>query len=145
MNHAKFCVKHNFFSQEMKVLSDTWKSSLFQKRIFLIEELCIDFEQVLKANSEGRLVEMFGCGTAVVVCPVGNINYKGVRVSIPVDTSKTAVSKRCFETLQNIQYGNVSHPWAVDISDTNLDILSSSVEKQRLEDYSTAIQKHLYI
>ena len=102
------------------------------------------FQQVLKANSDGRLVEMFGCGTAVVVCPVGNINYNGVRVPIPVDTSKTSVSKRCFETLQNIQYGNISHPWAVDITDPNLHNLNSLVETQRLEEYSKAIQKHLH-
>ena len=99
--------------------------------------------QVLKANEEGRLIEVFGCGTAVVVCPVGNIKYNGVNIQIPVDTSNTAVSQRCLKTLRDIQYGAVDHPWAVDIASPDI-LHLSPLEKERLADYTKSIQQHLH-
>jgi hypothetical protein len=51
----------------------------------------------MAAQSEGRLVEMFGAGTAAVVSPVGNIYYDGKLNPISVDASESAVSKRCVE------------------------------------------------
>ena len=32
--------------------------------------------EILKARDEGRLIEMFGTGTAAIVSPVGSINYR---------------------------------------------------------------------
>ena len=96
----------------------------------------------MKANEEGRLVEMFGCGTAVVVCPVGNIKYNGVNVQIPVDNSPNAVSQRCLQTLRDIQYGGVEHPWAIEIG-SNPEL--SEIEKERLATYTESIRQHLHI
>ena len=48
----------------------------------------------MAAQSEGRLIEMFGAGTAAIVSPVGNIYYDGKLNAIPVDSSESAVSKR---------------------------------------------------
>ena len=58
-----------------------------------VSPFCIGF-QVLQAKAENRLVEIFGCGTAAIVCPVGNIKYNGVDVPIPVDEEDNALSKR---------------------------------------------------
>lgn len=99
--------------------------------------------QVLKANEEERLVEIFGCGTAVVVCPVGNIKYNGVNIQIPVNPSETAVSQRCLKTLRDIQYGVIDHPWAVEIGNSNI-LQLSPLEQERLADYTASIQQHLH-
>ena len=50
--------------------------------------------QVMQAKADNKLLEIFGCGTAAIVCPVGNIKYNGVNVAIPVDEQDNAVSKR---------------------------------------------------
>ncbi len=56
---------------------------------------CLRFSlQVMSAQAEGRLIEMFGAGTAAIVSPVGNIYYNDKLNSIPVDASPTAVSQR---------------------------------------------------
>ena len=49
---------------------------------------------MMAAKSEGRLIEMFGAGTAAIVSPVGNIFYDNKLNSIPVDSSDSSVSKR---------------------------------------------------
>ena len=48
----------------------------------------------MSAQSEGRLIEMFGAGTAAIVSPVGNIFYEDKLNAIPVDSTDNAVSKR---------------------------------------------------
>jgi hypothetical protein len=48
----------------------------------------------MSAQAEGRLIEMFGAGTAAIVSPVGNIYYNDKLNPIPVDASPTAVSQR---------------------------------------------------
>ena len=48
----------------------------------------------MSAQAEGRLIEMFGAGTAAIVSPVGNIYYNDKLNPIPVDASATAVSQR---------------------------------------------------
>jgi len=53
-----------------------------------------DFFQLLKAKDEGRLVEMFGTGTAAIVSPVGNILYKDTMQAIPNSDDESAVSQR---------------------------------------------------
>ena len=52
---------------------------------------------MLQANQEGRVKEIFACGTAAVVCPVGNIKYNGNMVSVPVDDNSNGVSKGTVE------------------------------------------------
>ena len=52
------------------------------------------FFQLLKAKDEGRLVEMFGTGTAAIVSPVGNILYKDTMQAIPNSDDESMVSQR---------------------------------------------------
>ena len=58
---------------------------------------------------------MFGAGTASVVCPVGEIYYKGNVISLPTDRQKDPLYGRLFKEITDIQYGRVKHPWAVDV------------------------------
>jgi len=100
----------------------------------------ITMGEVLEANREGRIIEIFGSGTAVVVCPVGNIKYKSEMVPVPVDQSENSLSKRITRRLNDIYYGKIDHPWAVEIGSQ---IELSQQEEQRLTTYTNSILQHI--
>ena len=56
----------------------------------------------MKAKDEGRLVEMFGTGTAAIVSPVGNILYKDQMQSIPYSDDENAISNRYVNCIMGI-------------------------------------------
>lgn len=64
---------------------------------------------------EGRLLELFGAGTACVVSPINRINYLGEDLYIPTMEQEKPVFEKMRDTLRDIQYGKVDHPWAVVI------------------------------
>ena len=71
-----------------------------------VSESLIDIKDVMKAASEGRLKEAWGTGTAAVVSPIGELNYKGDIVKI--NNFKIGdVTKRLYDTLTGIQYGHI--------------------------------------
>ncbi|KAH9075828.1 branched-chain amino acid aminotransferase II [Lactarius deliciosus] len=49
-----------------------------------VSERGVTMKEVCEAAQSGRLVEMFGTGTAAVVSPVKKIGYQGLDVEIPV-------------------------------------------------------------
>lgn len=83
---------------------------------FKVSERRITMHEVVKALSENRLLEIFGAGTACVVCPVRLIHYLGKDYSIPTMEHKEPITMRFLKELTDIQYGRTSHPWAVDIN-----------------------------
>lgn len=56
---------------------------------------------------------MFGAGTACIVCPVASINYMGETLEIPTAEQKDPLFLRVLNTLSDIYYGKLNHPWAV--------------------------------
>ena len=44
--------------------------------IFQVTERSITMSELLNANKENRLVEMFGSGTAAIISPVGSVMYR---------------------------------------------------------------------
>ncbi|GIY91338.1 branched-chain-amino-acid aminotransferase, mitochondrial [Caerostris extrusa] len=82
---------------------------------FKVSERHITMKEVIQANSEGRLLEIFGSGTACVVCPVGSISYLNETISVPTLKSETALYRRFSNVLLDIQYGKVPSKWAVPI------------------------------
>nr|SVE87346.1 EOG090X051P [Daphnia similis]SVE87972.1 EOG090X051P [Daphnia similis] len=80
---------------------------------FRIVERTITMAEVIQAHEEKRLLEIFGAGTACVVCPVSSISYQGREYNIP--RSEPSLSQRFLKTMSDIHYGRVQHPWAVDI------------------------------
>lgn len=106
---------------------------------FEVNERQITMKEVMKAQSEGKLIEMFGAGTAAIVSPVGNIYYDGKLRPIPVDASENAVSQRILKSMSDIYYGRKAHPWAVSIENWSFD----PNEKLRLQDYQDDITRQL--
>ncbi|CAB3373445.1 Hypothetical predicted protein [Cloeon dipterum] len=82
---------------------------------FAVEERKITMPEVQQLLHEKRLLELFGAGTACVVCPVSSILYQGQTLKIPTMAHKLPVHQRILKTLTDIQYGEVDHPWALRI------------------------------
>ena len=77
-----------------------------------VSEKRISIGDVLSANEKGILREVFGTGTAAVVSPVGEINYKGQICTI--NNGKTGeLAQKLFDELQAIQNGYTKDPYGL--------------------------------
>ena len=73
-------------------------------------------EDVMKAGHEGRLQEVFGTGTAAVVSPVKELDWKGDKVII--NNEKIGdVTQKLYDTLTGIQWGKIEDTkgWIVPV------------------------------
>ncbi|KAI8068788.1 branched-chain amino acid aminotransferase [Thamnidium elegans] len=82
-----------------------------------VREGKITMADILKAVEENRMIEMFGAGTACIVSPIKCINYKGKDIEIPLGKTKNdseagPLTKRINDTVLDIQYGVVKHPFS---------------------------------
>merc|ERR1719192_461257 len=84
-----------------------------------VTERKITMSEVMTALAEGRLLEMFGSGTAAVVSPVGGLHYQGNLVNIP--TPEQGLAPTIMAAMSDIYYGKVQSPWAVDVEEWNVD------------------------
>ncbi|RWS17847.1 branched-chain-amino-acid aminotransferase: cytosolic-like protein [Dinothrombium tinctorium] len=82
---------------------------------FKVSERRITMKEVIKALNEKRLLEIFGSGTACVVCPVGCIHYFNQDFLIPTMDHKEPLIFRFLKSLTDIQYGRISHPWTIQV------------------------------
>jgi len=71
---------------------------------FEVEEERLDVHQVLADIESGRITEVFGCGTAAVVSPVGKLCMKDREYVINGNLAGP-VSRRLYDELTGIQYG----------------------------------------
>ena len=85
---------------------------------FKVSERKLTMPEVVEAVEEGRLLECFGSGTAVIVSPIKLISYDGVDYSIPLDPSDPEsqagpMAARFYKAITDIQYGRQEHEWSV--------------------------------
>ncbi|KAF0698293.1 Aste57867_11086 [Aphanomyces stellatus] len=86
---------------------------------FTVKEHTIKMADIVKAHKDGRLLEIFGSGTAAIISPVGLINYNGKDINVPLDApdgKSGKIAKRLWKEITDIQYGRVEHPWSVVIN-----------------------------
>ncbi|CAH6723678.1 branched-chain-amino-acid aminotransferase, cytosolic [[Candida] jaroonii] len=77
-------------------LGDEWEVS---ERNYTIHD-------VKKAADEGTLIEAFGSGTAAIVSPVNNIEFRGENIKVPTSEGETGeVTKKVLQWINEIQYG----------------------------------------
>ncbi len=81
-----------------------------------VEERRIAIDEVVDAARAGTLEEMFGAGTAAVICPVASIGYQG-EVYRVADDPPGELTQRLYDELTGIQYGNIDdrHGWNLEI------------------------------
>jgi len=69
-----------------------------------ISERLLAIDEVLAAQKDGSLSEVFGTGTAAVISPVGSIHYKGNSYQV-ADGKTGALSQKLYDHLLALQYG----------------------------------------
>ncbi|GHG01248.1 branched-chain-amino-acid aminotransferase [Deinococcus piscis] len=74
-----------------------------------VEETAINFSELAEDIRRGAVTEMFACGTAAVVTPIGRLGFEGGEVEL----SQGTVTQEVYGTLTGIQYGRVEdrHGW----------------------------------
>jgi branched-chain amino acid aminotransferase len=79
---------------------------------FLVSERPLGMEELLAAHRGGALREVFGCGTAAVITPVGELGWKGETISIN-GGKPGEMARRLFDAITGIQYGREpdKHGW----------------------------------
>nr|XP_023654208.1 branched-chain-amino-acid aminotransferase, cytosolic-like isoform X2 [Paramormyrops kingsleyae] len=78
---------------------------------FRVTERTVTMKELLGALNSGRVLEVFGSGTACVVCPVGSLLYKGQTYKIPTMSNGPDLAKRFHKELTDIQYGRQQSDW----------------------------------
>jgi len=81
-----------------------------------VSERKVSIDEVMQAQSSGKLTEIFGSGTAAVVSPVGELKY-GDKIITVGDGNVGPVAQRLFDAIQDIQYGKAEDPmgWVVPV------------------------------
>ena len=71
---------------------------------------------VMKAGHDGKLEEVFGCGTAAVVSPVKELDWKGDKVFIS-DGKIGEITQKLYDTMTGIQWGKIpdTKGWMVPV------------------------------
>jgi branched-chain amino acid aminotransferase len=76
---------------------------------FAVNERRILVEELLRAQRNGSLKEVFGTGTAAVISPVGQLGWKDQRFTV-ADGQPGEISKRLFTAITDVQYGRAPDP-----------------------------------
>ncbi|XP_028557512.2 branched-chain-amino-acid aminotransferase, mitochondrial [Podarcis muralis] len=82
---------------------------------FKVSEKVITMAEVIQGLEENRVKEMFGAGTACVVCPVNKIFYQGKNYHIPTMENGPEIAKRFLKELTDIQYGRIASDWVYPV------------------------------
>jgi len=80
------------------------------------KERMISIDEIIEGISSGKVKEIFGCGTAAIIAPVGALWYKGAPYEVS-DGKTGEVTQRLFDDLIGIQSGEREdiHGWVVDV------------------------------
>jgi len=70
---------------------------------FKVSERCLTMDDLTAALEGNRVRELFGSGTACVVCPVSDILYKGETIHIPTMENGPKLASRILDKLTDIQ------------------------------------------
>lgn len=83
---------------------------VLKKKGMPVEERLLSVEELGKALADGKLEEAWGCGTAAVVSPIGELCYKDQKYVIN-DGKIGKVTQELYDTLTGIQWGKVEDPF----------------------------------
>nr|XP_036876257.1 branched-chain-amino-acid aminotransferase, cytosolic [Manis javanica] len=95
--------------QSILDLADKWGE-------FKVSERYLTMDDLTAAVEGNRVREMFGSGTACVVCPVSDIVYKGETIHIPTMENGPKLASRILGKLTDIQYGREESNWTIIVS-----------------------------
>lgn len=79
---------------------------LLTKEGYTVEERLLSIDELGQALKDGKLEEAWGCGTAAVVSPIGELCYQGTKFIIN-EGKIGKVTQHLYDTLTGIQWGNI--------------------------------------
>jgi branched-chain amino acid aminotransferase group II len=81
-----------------------------------VSERLITIDELVHAAEEGTMEEAFGTGTAAVISPIGELNYKDKIYTIN-NGSIGPISQKLYDSLTGIQYRKIEDPfgWVVPV------------------------------
>ncbi|XP_037616080.1 branched-chain-amino-acid aminotransferase, cytosolic [Sebastes umbrosus] len=82
---------------------------------FKVTERHLTMSQLCSALKQQRVKQIFGCGTASLICPIGRIVYQGENLHIPCQD--TQLTSRIVKELKDIQYGRTPSDWTMPVVD----------------------------
>ncbi|MBQ7653796.1 MAG: branched-chain amino acid aminotransferase [Clostridia bacterium] len=89
---------------------------LLKNEGYKVSERLLSVEELTNAMKEGTLEEAWGCGTAAVVSPIGELCYKDMKYT--VNGGKIGeVTQKLYDTLTGIQWGKIEdkYGWTVKL------------------------------
>lgn len=84
----------------------------------VVSERTITMSEIVQAQQNGTLLEVFGSGTAAVITSVEKIGYKGQEIKVPVDGGEDGevgfgrFAGSMIKVLNEIQYGERESDWS---------------------------------
>ena len=85
-------------------------SDLLKKEGYPVSERLLSVDELAQALENGRLEEAWGCGTAAVISPIGELCYQGIKY--PVSGGAIGpVTQYLYDTLTGIQWGTNPDPF----------------------------------
>ncbi|KAK8858876.1 branched-chain amino acid aminotransferase [Kwoniella newhampshirensis] len=87
----------------------------------IVSERKLIMADLVEAEKNGTLVEVFGTGTAAIVSAVDKIGYEGRDIIIPTGPEGLGpIAKGILDRITSIQTGETEHPWSVVASELKL-------------------------
>ena len=83
---------------------------------YTVSERLLSIDELKEAMANGTLEEAWGCGTAAVVSPIGELSYDGIQY--PVNGGQIGeVTQMLYDTLTGIQWGKIedTYGWTVQL------------------------------
>ena len=89
---------------------------VLKKEGYKVSERLLSIDELSKAMEEGTLKEAFGCGTAAVISPIGELCYKDVKYSVN-NGEIGELTQHLYDTLTGIQWGKIedTYGWTVEV------------------------------
>lgn len=86
-----------------------------------VEERAITIDELYAAGKDGSLEEAFGTGTAAVISPIGELNWRDEKLVIQ-DGQTGELSTKLYDTLTGIQKGAIQDPyaWMLEVPISNI-------------------------
>lgn len=83
---------------------------------YTVSERLLSIDELEKAMDDGTLEEAWGCGTAAVISPIGELCYKDKKFTVN-DGKIGEVSQKLYDTLTGIQWGEIEdkYGWITEI------------------------------
>ncbi|KAL8243817.1 hypothetical protein R6Q59_010076 [Mikania micrantha] len=90
-----------------RMVKDGWK----------VSERKLKMQDIADAEAEGRLIEIFGAGTAAIVSPIRKISWKGRLIDCGLKENEEVgpVTLQIKNWIESIQYGEEKNPWSYEI------------------------------